>query len=75
MEGFEFTKIIFLAITSMLGIFTLVFWIKNLIQCIRSDTDNSSKLKWVILMWLIGFLGSLFCDLFGAMGRAEKEIS
>ena len=74
MDGIGFSEIVFIAIVFLLGIYLLLFWIKTLVQCINSDTDNSSKIKWVILMLLTGFLGSFVYNLFGSKGSSEKKI-
>ena len=53
----------------------LIFWIKMIAEVASSDFDNQdSKITWLLVTILLGFLGALIYYFAGRNGRIPKTV-
>ena len=44
----------------LIGIAVFVFWLRTLIDCLNNETpENNTKLIWILVIVLLGWLGAL----------------
>ncbi len=75
MEGFGFSEIILILFILLLSLCFLVFWIKMIIQCAKSQRDGSSKVVWILLMLVTGVIGSFLYYLLGSKKALDQKNS
>lgn len=59
----------------LLALGGLIFWIKMIAEVATSDFDNpDSKITWLLVTILLGFLGALIYYFVGRNGRIPKTV-
>jgi len=53
------------------GLLAFAFWLWMLIDCIRFETDGSSKVAWLLVILLVGAIGAPLYFFIRKMGRAK----
>lgn len=58
----------------LFGLASIIFWIVAIIDVVRSKfQDETTKIIWLLVVILIGFLGAIIYWIFGRSGRVQPE--
>lgn len=58
----------------LFGLASIIFWIVAIIDVVRSKfQDETTKIIWLLVVILIGFLGAIIYWIFGRSGRVKPE--
>ena len=58
----------------LLGLASIIYWIVAIIDVVRSKfQDETTKIIWLLIVILLGFLGAIIYRIFGRSGRVQAE--